>query len=87
MEAMAMELPVVATRIMGIPELVEHERSGLLVAPARPDELAEALRRLLTDGELADRLGREARKQVLARYNRDEATAALHELLSPLISR
>lgn len=87
MEAMAMELPVVATRIMGIPELVEHERSGLLVAPARPDELADALGRLLTDRELADRLGREGRKQVLARYNRDAATASLHALLSPLISR
>jgi glycosyltransferase involved in cell wall biosynthesis len=86
MEAMAMEVPVVATRIMGIPELVEHERSGLLVAPARPDELADALRRLLTDRELAERLGREGRKQVSARYNRPAATAALHELLSPLIS-
>ena len=87
MEAMAMELPVVATRIMGIPELVEHERSGLLVSPARPDELADALRRVLTDRELAERLGREGRREVLARYNRDAATAALHELLAPLMSR
>jgi glycosyltransferase involved in cell wall biosynthesis len=87
MEAMAMELPVVATRIMGIPELVEHERSGLLVSPARPDELADALRRLLIDRELAERMGREGRKQVSARYNRDVATAALHELLAPLMSR
>ena len=46
MEAMAMELPVVATRITGIPELVEDGENGLLVTPARSDEIAEALARL-----------------------------------------
>ena len=41
----AMGLPVVATHISGIPELVENERTGLLVAPGQPDELAAAIRR------------------------------------------
>lgn len=85
MEAMAMELPVVATRVMGIPELVDEEHNGLLVSPARPDALAEALRRLLADRELAERLGREGRKRVLASYDRETATAALHDLLAPLM--
>ena len=57
MEAMAMEIPVVATEIMGVPELVEHEVSGLLVPPARPDLLADALVRLLGDPELRDGWG------------------------------
>ncbi len=44
MEAMAMELPTVTTRIMGIPELIKDGEEGLLVAPGRVDQLTEALR-------------------------------------------
>ena len=43
MEAMAMRMPVIAPRIMGIPELVQEGTSGLLVAPGRADALAEAI--------------------------------------------
>lgn len=85
MEAMATEVPVVATAIAGVPELVEHERSGLLVPPARADLLAAALARLLADDALRDRLGREGRRTVAARYERRAAVAALHRLLAPLI--
>lgn len=56
MESMAMGLPVVATHISGIPELVEHERTGLLVPPGQPDKLAENLLRLLTDEGLRNRI-------------------------------
>jgi glycosyltransferase involved in cell wall biosynthesis len=49
MEAMALGLPVVATAVGGVPELVEHGRQGLLVPPGRPRELAAALTGLLTD--------------------------------------
>ncbi|CAB1075704.1 Glycosyl transferase, group 1 family protein [Olavius algarvensis Delta 1 endosymbiont] len=54
-ESMAMGLPVVATRISGIPELVEHERTGLLVPPGRPAKLAQSMLRLLTDEALRNR--------------------------------
>src|SRR5215211_1095275 len=57
MEAMAMELPVVASRVMGVPELVEHGVSGLLVPPARPDLLADALQRLAVDRGLRRKMG------------------------------
>lgn len=57
LESMAMGLPVVATDISGIPELVEHERTGLLAPPGKPEKLAETMLRLLSDGEL--------RKQVI----------------------
>jgi glycosyltransferase involved in cell wall biosynthesis len=50
-------VPVVATNVMGTAELVEHERSGLVVPPARADLLADALERLLIDAELRERIG------------------------------
>jgi glycosyltransferase involved in cell wall biosynthesis len=64
MEAMSCGLPVVASRLSGIPELVEHERSGLLVTPGRPEELADALARLAGDPELRGRLGSAGRSTI-----------------------
>jgi rhamnosyl/mannosyltransferase len=48
---------VVGSRVGGIPDLVEDGRNGILVEPGDPDALAEALARVLTDHELAERLG------------------------------
>jgi glycosyltransferase involved in cell wall biosynthesis len=64
MEAMASGLPVVATRITGVPELVRDGVSGILVPPAEPRPLAAAIRRLLADPLLAARLGRAGRRSV-----------------------
>ena len=85
MEAMAMELPVVATNIMGVPELVEHEVSGLLVPPARPDLLGEALVRLLADPEARERMGGAGRRRVAERYDRATTSGELLRVLEPLL--
>jgi colanic acid/amylovoran biosynthesis glycosyltransferase len=69
MEAMASGLAVIATRLSGIPELVIHERTGLLVTPESPDELATALGRLARDPELAGRLANAARDHVRRHFN------------------
>jgi len=69
MEAMAMELPVVTTRIMGIPELVDDGADGLLVAPGRADTLTDALERLVRSPEERRRMGRAAREKVRDRYD------------------
>jgi glycosyltransferase involved in cell wall biosynthesis len=78
-EAMAMELATVSTEVVGIPELIEHEKSGLLVAPHDSLGLANALARLLDDEALRYALGKAGRAKVVAEYEIGKNT---HELLS-----
>ena len=87
LEAMSAGLPVVATHVMGVPELVEPERSGLLIPPARPDRLADALGRLIEDGELRRRLGDAAVERVAEEYDLAGAATRLEALLARLAAR
>jgi glycosyltransferase involved in cell wall biosynthesis len=64
LEAMARSRPVIATSCAGVGDLITDGVTGLLVAPDAPGELAAALERLARDPELAERLGREARRAV-----------------------
>lgn len=66
LEAMATELPVVGTRVGGIPELVEDGETGIVVQPGAPVALAEALTRLLDDEGTRRSMGRKGRERVLA---------------------
>jgi colanic acid/amylovoran biosynthesis glycosyltransferase len=63
-EAMALKVPVVATPVTGIPELVEDERTGLLVPERDPAALAGAIRRLIDEPETARRLAEAGRARV-----------------------
>jgi glycosyltransferase involved in cell wall biosynthesis len=80
MEAMSSGLPVVASDLSGIPELVEDGRSGLLVPPGDATGLAGALRRLAEDPALAARLGRAGRAQVEAAFDVHRSARRLVEL-------
>jgi len=80
MEAMAMEIPCVATHITGVPELIRNEVNGLLVAPSDEAGLAAALRRLIEDPELRRRLGASARRSVSEEYDLARNTAKLAEI-------
>lgn len=64
LEAMAAGLPVVASRVGGLPELVVDGETGLLVSPGDPEELATALACLLDDPTLRERLGSAGRARV-----------------------
>ncbi|MGH2787981.1 MAG: glycosyltransferase family 4 protein [Actinomycetota bacterium] len=65
-EAMARSRPVVATRVGGIPELVEHGHTGLLVDPGDPEDLARSLAAILRDPKRARKMGQEGRARALA---------------------
>lgn len=80
MEAMAMEIPCVAPRIMGIPELIEDGVSGLLVPPADEKPLADVLERLLQDSELRAELGPAGRRRVLEQFSLSTSCATLGKL-------
>jgi glycosyltransferase involved in cell wall biosynthesis len=64
LEAMALELPVVATRVAGVPDLIRDGENGLLVDPGSTEALADALRRLAENSGLRRRLGEAARRTV-----------------------
>ncbi len=80
MEAMSCGIPVVASRLSGIPELVTDERNGLLVTPGSADEIATALGRLAADGGLRERLGREGRRTVQRDFDLHSNAAQLVEM-------
>jgi glycosyltransferase involved in cell wall biosynthesis len=69
LEAMALGIPVVGTRIAGVPEQVAHGETGLLVPPSDPEALADALEQLLASGPLRRRLGSAARVRALERFS------------------
>ena len=83
LEAMATGLPVVATTVGGIPEVVIHGQSGLLAPPGDSAALAELLVMLATDRDLRQQLGRRARARVVERFDR----VSMIRAISPLFGR
>jgi colanic acid/amylovoran biosynthesis glycosyltransferase len=81
MEAMAAGVPVITTRLSGIPELVADGETGLLVPERDPAALADAMERLAADPALGGRLAAAARDAVAARFDRTRNVAALQALL------
>jgi L-malate glycosyltransferase len=77
-EALACQKPVVATRVGGIPEIIEDGRTGLLVDPDNSKALAEALLKVLKDGELRRSLARNGYSTVQEHF-RSENTGSVYE--------
>lgn len=87
LEAMACGLPVIATRTAGPSDIVEDGRTGLLVAPGDPVELAAAVHRLLTEPSTASALGQAARRAVLDRYSADRYVTDTAAMLDEAVAR
>lgn len=86
LEAMATGLPVVATRVGGNPEAVLDNQTGILVAPASEEQLAEALRRYLESPELRDAHGRAGRERVCERFSLAGMVRGYEEVYSRLLN-
>jgi glycosyltransferase involved in cell wall biosynthesis len=68
-EAMASGLPVITTPVGGVPEVVEHGKTGLLVKPGDTDELVKAIIRVLEDKDLRLLMGQAARKRAVELFS------------------
>ena len=79
-------LPIVATHVGGIPELIEHERTGLLIAPGDAPALAGCLLRLMAEPATGSRLGRAARQAVEARYSFRHMVSAFDSLYATALA-
>lgn len=82
MEALACEVPVVATNISGISELVRHETTGLLVPEKDSKALADAMERVMNNPSLARKLAQAGRELVLREFDLKRNAARLHAMLT-----
>lgn len=86
MQAMACALPVVATPVGSVPELVREGETGLFVPPENAEALAGAIHRLLSDKALAVRLGGAARAHIAAGFNQTQMLDAMEKVLHEAVA-
>jgi glycosyltransferase involved in cell wall biosynthesis len=87
MDAMASRLPVVATWVGGIPEVVVDRETGLLIPPRRPEDLAEAILKLYNDRALARRLGTRGFEVVHQKFSAEAMAARIVNLYERIAKR
>ena len=86
MEALAAGVPAVATRIAGIPELIEDGVTGFLVPPAEPTATAQAVQRLLEDPALRNRIAAAGREKVEREFNLETECNRLANLMTTALA-
>ena len=84
MEAMAMEMPVVVTDVGGNSELVDNGVDAILVQPEKPEEMADAIMKVLQDKEFALSLSQESRKKITAKFHHRISAEAIARCLKEL---
>ncbi len=85
-EAQAMEIPVVATNIGGIPEAVSDGETGILVEAGKPEKLADAIMRLIKDPDERERMGKAGRRFVLDNFNIADNVVLVENLYKELMN-
>jgi glycosyltransferase involved in cell wall biosynthesis len=80
-EAMSCGLPVVATSVGGIPEIIEHGVSGLLVEPRSPESLAQSMAKLLLDDDTRNSMGKKAREIAMERFSLEHVVKLTEEII------
>jgi len=86
MEAMASSLPVIGSKVGGIPELVQHGDNGLLVPPADPESLARAIEQLVDNPEALRQMGTRSRKRVEENFTLDRKILKTEKLCCTLVA-
>jgi glycosyltransferase involved in cell wall biosynthesis len=86
LEAMAHALPIVASRVGGLPELIDDEQHGLLVPADDAHALAVAIRRVVCDASLRRRLGKAGRERASSEFSLEMMTARYHTLYERAIA-
>ena len=86
LEAMAVEKPVIATRVGGIPEIIEHKENGMLVEPNDVDELVAAILYMLNNKEEAKDMGKEGAKIISEKFRSEIAVDELERIYEGVIS-
>ena len=84
-EAQSKGIPVVASRTGGIPEVVRDNHSGILVSPGSPDELAEAIKRLLKDERMRKQMGDNGQDWVKGKFGAEAMVEAISDLYAKTI--
>jgi len=87
LQAMAASLPVVASRVGGIPEVVSDQETGFLVKPADPEALARALQSVLIDRNKAVQMGERGLKRVREFFNLDNIIPRLETIYEDVVTR
>lgn len=87
LEAQAAGLPCVAGRTGGVPDVVRHNKTGLLVPINHPEAFAQAVGQLLDNPTLLQALGAQARENAFARHSLDHAATSLGQALDALIGK
>ena len=85
LEAMAANLPIVATAVGGVPEIVEDSKSALLVPASDPTAMATAIARVLADRHLAEQLTQNSAALVATRYAPEKYVRSLVEIYRKVI--
>lgn len=85
LEAMAYQCGIVATRVGGIPQMIEQEQTGMLIEPKDPEGLKSALQKLLSDPELCERLGKNARAKVQKEFSIEKSLQELIKIYQQLV--
>ena len=87
LEAMAANLPIVATAVGGVPEVVENNKSALLIPANDPDALATAIARVLTDSKLAERLTNNSAALIASQFTPEKYVRSLMAIYREVIDR
>ena len=85
-EAMALGVPVIVTNRGALPEIVHHKQNGMVVSYGKPEQLADALEKMLLNDTLARRLGEEGRREVMRRFAEKAITDRIEKVYAKALN-